>query len=139
MTPEQIALVQGSFRQVMPVAAQIADLFYGRLFELAPAVRPLFPDDLTEQKKKLMQMLGLAVTGLNTPETLLPAVVGLGERHSGYDVAPEHYAVVGEALIWALGRGLGEAFTEEEAMAWASAYGTLADVMIGASSSATHT
>lgn len=136
MTPEQIALVQGSFRQVTPMAARIADLFYGRLFELAPEVRPLFSDDLVEQKKKLMQMLGLAVTGLNSPETLLPAVVGLGERHREYDVSPEHYASVGEALIWALGQGLGEAFTDEVAMAWAAVYGTLADVMIGASSSA---
>ncbi len=134
MTPEQIALVQGSFRQVTPMAARIADLFYGRLFELAPEVRPLFPDDLAEQKKKLMQMLGLAVTGLNSPETLLPAVVGLGERHSGYEVTPEHYAYVGEALIWALGQGLGDEFTQDVEEAWTAAYGTLADVMIGASS-----
>ena len=134
MTPEQIALVQGSFRQVTPMAARIADLFYGRLFELAPEVRPLFPDDLAEQKKKLMQMLGLAVTGLNSPETLLPAVVGLGERHSGYEVAPEHYAIVGEALIWALKQGLGNEFTQDVEEAWTAAYGTLADVMIGASS-----
>ncbi|MCH2069309.1 globin family protein [Shimia sp.] len=134
MTPEQIALVQGSFRQVTPMAARIADLFYGRLFERAPEVRPLFSDDLAEQKKKLMQMLGLAVTGLNSPETLLPAVVGLGERHSGYEVAPEHYAVVGEALIWALRQGLGDEFTQDVAEAWTAAYGTLADVMIGASS-----
>jgi len=137
MTPDQIALVQDSFRQVTPISAQIADLFYGRLFELAPEVRPLFPDDLAEQKKKLMQMLGLAVTGLNSPETLLPAVVGLGERHSGYEVAPEHYAVVGEALIWALGQGLGDEFTQDIEAAWMAAYGTLADVMIGASSGGT--
>lgn len=137
MTPEQIALVQGSFRQVTPIAAQIADLFYGRLFELAPEVRPLFSDDLAEQKKKLMQMLGLAVTGLNSPETLLPAVVGLGERHSGYEVAPEHYAIVGEALIWALEQGLGDDFSPDVESAWAAAYGTLADVMIGASSNGT--
>lgn len=134
MTPEQIALVQGSFQHVSPMAARIADLFYGRLFELAPEVRPLFPDDLAEQKKKLMQMLGLAVTGLGSPETLLPAVVGLGERHSGYEVAPEHYAIVGEALIWALRQGLGDEFTQDVEEAWTAAYGTLADVMIGASS-----
>ncbi len=139
MSPDQIALVQGSFQNVTPMAAQIADLFYRRLFELAPGVRPLFPDDLAEQKKKMMQMLGVAVTGLSRPETLLPAVVSLGERHGGYEVSPEHYAYVGEALIWALEQGLGEAFTEEVAMAWASAYGTLADVMIGASSNVTQT
>ena len=57
MTPEQVSLVQESFKKVQPIAPQAADLFYGRLFEIAPQVRPLFPADLKEQKRKLMAML----------------------------------------------------------------------------------
>ena len=49
MTPEQIKLVQDSFAKVRPIAGTAADLFYGRLFEIAPQVRPLFPDDMAEQ------------------------------------------------------------------------------------------
>ena len=30
MTPEQIALVQSSFRSVMPISDQAAEMFYGR-------------------------------------------------------------------------------------------------------------
>ncbi|MCP4206223.1 MAG: hemin receptor [Shimia sp.] len=134
MTPDQITLVQESFEKVLPVADHISDLFYDRLFATAPEIRPLFSDDLADQKKKMMQMLGLAVAGLNSLETLLPAVVGLGERHHSYDVLPEHYEHVGKALIWALQQGLGNHFSENVQEAWTSVYGTLADLMIGASS-----
>ena len=96
MTPNQIKLVQTSFAQVAPIAATAADLFYGRLFEIAPQVRAMFPDDLSEQKKKLMAMLGTAVAGLNRLDTLMPAVQALGRRHGGYGVKAQHYASVGK-------------------------------------------
>ncbi len=137
MTPDQIVLVQDSFRRVGPIEDKISNLFYHRLFEVAPQVAPLFRDDMGVQKKKFMQMLELLVKGLNTPESFLPEVVGLGQRHTSYDVAPEHYVVVGESLIWALDYALGEDFTEDMHMAWVAAYGTLADVMIGAGSELT--
>ena len=111
MTPEQVGLVQESFKKVQPIAAQAADLFYGRLFEIAPQVRPLFPADLKEQKRKLMAMLGTAVTNLHQVDKIVPAVQDLGRRHAGYGVTAEHYKPVGEALIWTLGQGLGDAFT----------------------------
>jgi hypothetical protein len=80
MTPNQIKLVQASFAQVVPIAATAADLFYGRLFEIAPHVRPMFPEDLSEQKKGLMAMLGTVVAGLRHLDTLVPAVSALGRR-----------------------------------------------------------
>jgi nitric oxide dioxygenase len=86
MTPNQIKLVQTSFAQVAPIATTAADLFYGRLFETAPQVRSMFPEDLSEQKKKLMAMLGTVVAGLNQLDTLMPAVCALGRRHGGSGV-----------------------------------------------------
>ena len=83
MTPQQITLVQTSFAKVAPIAAIAADLFYGRLFEIAPDVRRMFPEDLAEQKKKLMAMLGTAVGSLDRLDALLPVVRALGERHAG--------------------------------------------------------
>jgi len=132
VTPHQIELVQTSFAKVLPIAATAADLFYGRLFEIAPQVRRMFPDDLSEQKKKLMAMLGTVVAGLNRVDTLLPAVRALGRRHAGYGVTVEHYAPVGAALLWTLEKGLGEAFTAEVREAWAAAYGVLSQTMIDA-------
>jgi hemoglobin-like flavoprotein len=132
MTPQQIALVQTSFAKVVPIAGAAADLFYDRLFEIAPGVRPLFPDDLSDQKKKLMAMLGAVVAGLSRLDTLLPAVRALGERHAGYGARAEHFAPVGAALLWTLEQGLGDDFTPDVRDAWATAYGALSQAMIDA-------
>lgn len=132
MTPHQIKLVQTSFAKVAPIAATAADLFYGRLFEIAPQVRAMFPDDLSDQKKKLMAMLGFAVAGLSHLDTLVPAVQALGRRHAGYGVTAAQYTPVGAALLWTLQQGLGEAFTPEVKDAWATAYITLSTTMIDA-------
>ena len=132
MTPHQISLVQTSFAKVVPIAGTAADLFYGRLFEIAPEVRDLFPDDLSEQKKKLMAMLGTAVGALTRLDQLLPAVRALGERHAGYGVEAGHFAPVGAALLWTLEQGLGEDFTPEVKDAWAAVYTVLSSLMIKA-------
>ena len=130
MTPNQVALVQTSFASVAPIAGVAADLFYDRLFEIAPDVRRMFPNDLAEQKKKLMTMLGTAVAGLSKPDSLLPMVRALGARHAGYGVTAEHFPPVGAALIWTLEKGLGEAFTPEVKAAWVEVYGVLSQTMI---------
>ncbi len=129
MTPDQVKLVQDSFAKVVPIADTAADLFYDRLFTIAPEARTLFPDDLTEQKKKLMQMLATAVTNLHQVETILPAVQDLGRRHVAYGVQDKHYEPVGEALLWTLEKGLGDDFTPEVKEAWTETYVTVAGVM----------
>jgi len=129
MTPQQIELVQTSFKKVVPIAGTAADLFYNRLFEIAPETRSLFPDDLKDQKVKLMAMLGTAVTNLHKLDTILPAVKALGERHKGYGVTAAHYAPVGAALLWTLEQGLGPDFTPDVKAAWTETYTALAGVM----------
>jgi hemoglobin-like flavoprotein len=129
MTPEQIVLVQTSFAQVLPIADTAAALFYGRLFELDPSLKPLFKGDMREQGRKLMTMIRVVVNGLNRIDQLVPAVQELGRRHARYGVADAHYDVVGAALLATLHQGLGEAFTPEVAAAWAVAYALLADTM----------
>lgn len=137
MTPEQVKLVQDSFKKVVPIAGTAADLFYDRLFTIAPEVRSLFPSDLTEQKKKLMQMLATAVTNLHQVETILPAVEALGRRHVSYGVTPKHYEPVGAALLWTLEQGLGAEFTPPVKEAWTETYMTVAGVMTKAAATAT--
>jgi hemoglobin-like flavoprotein len=129
MTPEQVKLVQDSFAKVAPIAGTAADLFYDRLFTIAPQVRSLFPSDLVEQKKKLMQMIATAVAGLNQVEKIIPAVEELGRRHAGYGVTAQHYEPVGAALLWTLEQGLGADFTPPVKAAWTEVYMTLAGVM----------
>jgi nitric oxide dioxygenase len=130
MTPDQITLVQDSFKKVVPIADAAADLFYGRLFEIAPEVKPMFRGDIKEQGRKLMATLGVVVTGLTKLETVLPAASALAKKHVDYGVKAEHYTPVGAALLWTLEKGLGDAWTPELADAWGTAYGTLSGFMI---------
>ncbi len=133
MNAEQITLVQESFEKVRPSAATAAELFYGRLFEIDPATKPLFKGTMEEQGRKLMDTIGIIAQGLSVPEVILPAVQQLAKRHVGYGVKDEHYASVGAALIWTLEQGLGEEFPSEVREAWTEAYAFLTDVMIEAS------
>jgi nitric oxide dioxygenase len=130
MTPEQVNLVQQSFAKVAPISEQAAVLFYDRLFEVAPSVKAMFPVDMTEQRKKLMATLAVVVNGLSNLEAVLPAASALAKRHVSYGAKPEHYPVVGSALLWTLEKGLGANWTPDVAEAWTAAYGTLSGYMI---------
>lgn len=130
MTPDQVALVQDSFKNVIPISDVAAGLFYGRLFEIAPEVKPMFKGDITEQGRKLMATLGVVVTGLTRLETVLPAASALAKKHVDYGVKAEHYAPVGAALLWTLEKGLGDGWNPALADAWGTAYGTLSNFMI---------
>jgi hemoglobin-like flavoprotein len=132
ITPRRVELVQQSFAKVAPIADEAAGLFYGRLFEIAPEVRPFFKGDITAQGRKLMSVLALAIGSLQNLSELVPIVQDLGRRHTGYGVRDEHYDRVAEALIWALGQGLGPDCTPEVKEAWMAVYTFLADTMKGA-------
>jgi len=132
MTPIQKDLVQKSWEKVVPISETAASLFYGRLFELDPALKPMFTSDIKEQGKKLMQMITVAVRGLDDLGALVPAVQALGRRHAGYGVKDEHYGTVATALLWTLEQGLGPDFTPETKDAWVVVYTILADTMKGA-------
>ena len=129
MRPHQKLLVQRTFAEVAPIADVAARLFYARLFELDPSLETLFRSDMDEQGRKLMQMLTVAVRGLDRLDELVPAVRALGRRHVGYGVRDAHYATVGSALLWTLEYGLDDAFTPEVRDAWAAVYGVLVDTM----------
>lgn len=129
MTPEQVLLIQASFAKVLPIADTAAALFYGRLFELDPSLRPLFQGDMREQGRKLMTMLRVVVNGLHRLDQLVPAVQELGRRHAAYGVADEHYDTVAAALLWTLHQGLGDDWTPNVEAAWVVAYTLLADTM----------
>ena len=130
MTEDQIKLVQRTFAKVAPISEQAAVIFYDRLFAVAPGVKAMFPSDMTEQRKKLMGTLAVVVNGLSNLSSVLPAASALAKRHVGYGARPEHYPVVGGALLWTLEKGLGEAWTPDVAAAWTAAYGTLSGYMI---------
>jgi len=132
MTPQQIALVRDSFKHVLPIREQAAALFYGRLFEIAPETRSLFKSDIRTQGVKLMAALTMVVNSLDRLDRIVETVQVMARRHVHYGVTEAQYDTVGQALLWTLHQGLGEAFTAEVEEAWATAYGALAGVMIAA-------
>jgi hemoglobin-like flavoprotein len=136
MTPDQIQLVRDSFAKVAPIAPTAADLFYNRLFELDPSLRPLFKGDIAEQGVKLMTMLATVVANLHRLGEITPAVRALAARHVSYGVTGAHYETAGAALIWTLEQGLGNGFTPPVRDAWIACYGILSNEMIDAAAAA---
>jgi hemoglobin-like flavoprotein len=135
MTPRQIDLIRTSWSAVEPISDAAARHFYGRLFESDPAIKRLFAKtDMQAQRGILMQTLALLVSSLDDFERVVPVLEALGRVHAGYGVRQRHYDTVEAALLWALDRGLGVAFDDETADAWATAYSAVASVMIEAAS-----
>lgn len=129
ITPQQKELVQKTWVMVVPIADTAAELFYGRLFELEPEYKKMFKNDMTEQGKKLMKTINIAVEALDDVEPLVPVLKKMGADHAGYGVKERDYNVVGAALLWTLEKGLGDAFTDEVKNAWGAVYELLASVM----------
>ena len=141
LTDEEKKLIVNSWRLVVPIAETASDLFYNRLFELGPHYKSLFPDDMSAQKRKLVTMLQFIVKSMDwmqeewqaeiDPEDDLALVVlAMGRRHTTlYKIPDESYDSVGEALLWTLEQGLGQAFTDDVRAAWTHLYGVLATTM----------
>jgi hemoglobin-like flavoprotein len=129
MTPEQGQLVRLSFVQIMDRKQDLGRIFYERLFATAPALQPLFKSSIEEQAQKLIDTLALVIGNLKNPTGLAGMLERLGRRHSGYGVKDEHYAIVGEALVWSLQKILGADFTPPLRDAWIALYTTAADPM----------
>ncbi len=136
LTGDQLVLIEESFALVEEISEQAADLFYQKLFEIEPSLQSLFPEDLSEQKKKLMAALRVLVNSLRAPEKVLPIVDALGARHKNYGVVDEHYVYVAEALMWTFEQGLGSALTDDVRHAWTELYSIVAARMIEAEADA---
>jgi len=129
MTPGHIRTVQSTWVKLLPIKDSAAQLFYERLFETDPSLRALFQSDMRQQGEKLMQVIDAAVNGLSRLERIIAVIQELGRRHADYGVKDHHYATVGAALLWTLGKSLGAEFTPEAKDAWATVYDVLATTM----------
>lgn len=129
MNAQQRDLVRSSFEHLRPIPKNAGLMFYGRVFELDPALRPLFGPSLENQATMFVTVLNMAVLEL-TEQGFVPASVReLGVRHEAYGVEEPFYETFGEALLWTLGQLLGERFTPEVREAWSDAYAALAAAM----------
>jgi hemoglobin-like flavoprotein len=128
--------LETSFDRVAPRGDELMELFYERLFAVAPAVRPLFAGtDLKRQKGMLLAALVLLRKSLRDLDTVTPALRELGARHVRYGALPEHYPVVGEVLIWSMAEIAGDAWTLEYELAWTEAYAVVSGAMLDGAAS----
>lgn len=125
MTAQQVFLIRKSFAEFSRHEHVAALVFYRRLFQIDPALRPLFKGDIEEQSRKLLDMLGVLIAMLERPLGLELELKAMGSRHAGYGVKDEHYATVGAALLDMLAETLGDAFTPEVREAWTTLYGVV--------------
>lgn len=130
ITDRQILLVKNSWSYIVTDSEDAGQLFYQRLFEVAPSVKHMFASDTREQSRKLMNMVTLIVTKLQNLNEIMDGIRGLAQRHGKYGAKPEHYAIVGECLVWTLQQGLGDRWNNETEEAWTVVYGVLSDAMI---------
>jgi hemoglobin-like flavoprotein len=130
MSPSSVAIVQGIWTQILPMADTFAQRFYERLFELDANLRALFSDtDWPSQRSKLIQAINLVVRSGDQQDKVVPVLQNLGGRHVNYGAIDSHYATVGKALITTLAQVLGSAWTMEAQAAWTEAYTLVADTM----------
>ena len=131
MTHEQIMLVKRSWSILQKVdPALVADVFYSKLFADKPSLRRMFPINMTDQYRKIIDMINVVVSRLDRIDELTDDIAAMAERHVGYGVKNVHYALVGNALLWTLEKGLGKDWTTDVKAAWAACYQLLTDVMV---------
>ena len=134
MTNKQIDLVKSSWATVATIdPVTVGGLFYNRLFEIAPQLKHMFRNPMPEQSKKLLAMINYVISKLDKLEHILDEVAKLARSHVSYGVKPDHYTVVGEALLWTLEKGLADNWNSELKEAWADCYQILSSAMINAS------
>jgi hemoglobin-like flavoprotein len=122
--------LETSFDLVAPRGDELMNEFYARLFAAAPAVRPLFPDDMQRQKTMLLGALVLLRKSLRDLNAIVPKLRELGARHVAYGARPEHYPVVGAALIASMAAIAGDEWKPEHESAWGAAFEIVASTMI---------
>lgn len=134
MTEVQIALVKQSwsfFRKLDPVL--VGDVFYGKLFIMAPELKTMFHISMEEQSRKIVEMLSQIVSHLHHLDQLGEDITQLAQRHVQYGVKAHHYNTVSIALLWTLQHGLGRDWNEQVKEAWETCFNALSESMIKAS------
>jgi hemoglobin-like flavoprotein len=129
--PLDLESLETSFDLIAPRGDELMEQFYTRLFAAAPSVRPLFAGtDMRRQKAMLLSALVLLRKSLRDLDRIAPTLRALGERHVAYGARPEHYPIVGSALIASMAEVAGDAWRPEYERAWVAAFEVVAAEML---------
>ena len=110
---------------------ELAQIFYRRLFDLAPHLADLFAaTEMESQQRKFVAMMDEIVRLVHDPDAFEEALRASGARHRGYGVVSGHYRTVGEAFLQSLDRVTpAGGLSADERAAWAEAYTHMAHLM----------
>jgi hemoglobin-like flavoprotein len=133
MDATEIWLVKSSWINLRGINPRlIGEIFYTKLFTDHPGLRRMFPRQMDDQYKKLIDMISIMVTRLDHIDELTDDIAEMARRHVRYGVRPAHYKWVGDAFLWTLEKGLGKDWTPETKNAWIACYQMVADTMMNA-------
>ncbi len=125
-------------KEITPLVAANAETitrrFYERMFEANPEVKAFFNQAHQHtggQQKALAGAICAYFTHIDNPAVLMPAVELIAQKHVSLGIKAEHYPIVGNNLLKAIGDVMGDAATPEIVEAVSEAYGFLADIFIG--------
>lgn len=130
LTPDQIAVIRSTFSDLAPEKVTASQVFYQKLFEIAPELRQLFRGDIESQGMRFMTTLGLILDDIDKPEALRPHLKQLAQGHAAIGVRPEHFIPMGKALVGTMEEVLGDRFPPQGRAAWEEAYNHIAQTMI---------
>lgn len=123
-------LLKESWTLVEEQQDKVAGYFYARIFLSHPQLRDLFPVQMDIQRARLLGAIVTAAQTLDDPERFEEYLRSLGRDHRKFHVQPEHYDMVGGALLEALRAFAGERWSVEYDQAWRDAYAVIAKKMI---------
>ena len=129
MTPERIARLTSSFAEISAEPRALASRFYQELFTASPALRALFPADLTSLQGHFEAALALVIRNLQDMAALQESLRDLGAQHVHWGAKPRDYFLVRSALIRAI-RSASTSWSEELETDWRHAITAIAVPML---------
>lgn len=132
-------LIQESFALVEESSDKVASHFYALLFLESPALRDMFPPMMDAQRDRLLSALTRVVRQIEEPGDFTEYLRQLGRDHRKFAVRPEHYDLLGRALLGAMKRFAKPGWTPQMDDAWTAALRLVSDTMIGAAREAART
>ncbi|MFD0595114.1 globin domain-containing protein [Catellatospora coxensis] len=127
-------LLKESWTLVEEQQDKVAGYFYARIFLNNPGVRDMFPVTMDVQRARLLGAIVTAVQSVDDPDRFDEYLRSLGRDHRKFQVVPEHYEVVGAALLEAMRTFAGPEWSYEYDQAWRDAYDVIARKMLAGAS-----
>jgi nitric oxide dioxygenase len=130
MNNETKAIIKATAPVLKQHGEAITTAMYKVLFEKYPQTQALFANASPDQHKKLANAVYMYAVNIDQLENLGKGIEKMAGVHVQTKVLPEHYPMVGDALLQSIKSVLGDAATPEVMTAWEEAYGFLAQVLM---------